>query len=46
MKDNYDITAKAPIMKQFKVKVRIRSIKRMKPKVSINEIRDFIDDVF
>ena len=43
MKDNYDITAKAPITKQFKVKVRIRSIERMKPKVAINEVMEVMD---
>lgn len=30
--DDYDIVAKAPITKSFKVKVKIRSISRLQPK--------------
>jgi hypothetical protein len=34
--DDYDIVAKAPITKSFKVKVKIRSISRLQPKVFID----------
>lgn len=43
MKDNYDITVKVPVKKQFKIKVRIRSIERMNPKIAIDEIMEVID---
>ncbi|MDY0077681.1 MAG: hypothetical protein RBR87_10435 [Bacteroidales bacterium] len=35
--DDYDIVAKAPITKSFKVKVKIRSISRLQPKVFIDD---------
>jgi len=34
--DDYDIVAKAPVTKSFKVKVKIRSISRLQPKVFID----------
>lgn len=34
--DDYDIVAKAPITKSFKIKVKIRSISRLHPKVFID----------
>ena len=36
VEDNYDIIAKVPITKQFKIKVKIKSIKRFTPKVSLD----------
>lgn len=35
--DDYDIVAKAPITKSFKIKVKIRSISRHQPKVFIDD---------
>lgn len=34
--DDYDIVAKVPVTKSFKVKVKIRSISRLQPKVFID----------
>lgn len=42
--DDYDIVAKAPITKSFKVKVKIRSISRLQPKVFLDD--DEINQMF
>lgn len=42
--DNYDIVAKAPINKSFKINVKIRSISRLQPKVFIDN--DELNQVF
>jgi hypothetical protein len=35
--DDYDIVAKSPVTKSFKVKVKIRSISRLQPKVFLDD---------
>jgi hypothetical protein len=42
--DNYDIVAKVPFKETFKVKVKIRSITRLQPKLFIDN--DELDQLF